>query len=49
MVAISKVIDILIRIVFDAISLPEIQFVGWRLLAQNGILKLTLPASVKEN
>ncbi|KAG2038991.1 chaperonin 10-like protein [Suillus americanus] len=47
--AISKVTDSPIRIVFDAISLPETQSVGWRLLAQNGILVLTLPVSVKED
>ena len=38
-----------IGIVFDAISLPETQHIGWSLLAQNGILVLTLPPSVKEN
>ncbi|KAG1781770.1 chaperonin 10-like protein [Suillus placidus] len=47
--AISKVTDSPIRIVFDTISLPETQSVGWGLLAQNGILVLTLPASVKED
>ncbi|KAG2112193.1 hypothetical protein BD769DRAFT_1654247 [Suillus cothurnatus] len=36
--AISKVIDSPIRIVFDAISLPETKSVGWRLLARNGVL-----------
>ncbi|KAG1887117.1 chaperonin 10-like protein [Suillus subluteus] len=47
--AIGKVIDSPIRIIFDAISLTETQSVGWRLLAQNGIIVLTLPASVKED
>ncbi|KAG1870731.1 chaperonin 10-like protein [Suillus subalutaceus] len=47
--AIGKVIDSPFRIVFDAISLPETQSVEWRLLAQNGIIVLTLPASVKED
>ncbi|KAG2153981.1 chaperonin 10-like protein [Suillus clintonianus] len=49
MVAINKVTDSPIRIVYDAISLPETQSVGWGLLAQNGILVLTLPALVKED
>jgi hypothetical protein len=47
--AISKVIDSPIRIVFGAISLPETQSVGWRLLVRNGVLVLTLPASVKDD
>ncbi|KAG2123763.1 chaperonin 10-like protein [Suillus clintonianus] len=49
MAAISEVTDSPIRIVYDAISLPETQSVGWGLLAQNGILVLTLPPSVKED
>ncbi|KAG1844069.1 chaperonin 10-like protein [Suillus subalutaceus] len=47
--AISKVTGIPIRIVYDAISLPETQSVGWGLLANNGTLVLTLSASVKED
>ncbi|KAG2146085.1 chaperonin 10-like protein [Suillus bovinus] len=47
--AINKVTDSPIRIVFDAISVPKTQSIGWRLLAQNGILILTLSASVKED
>ncbi|KAG1821779.1 chaperonin 10-like protein [Suillus subaureus] len=47
--AISKVTDSPIGIVYDAISLPETQSVAWELLANNGTLVLTLPASVKED
>ncbi|KAG0694259.1 chaperonin 10-like protein [Suillus ampliporus] len=47
--AISKVTDSPIRIVYDAISLPETQSVGWGLLAKDGILVLTLAASVEED
>ncbi|KAG1823602.1 GroES-like protein [Suillus subaureus] len=47
--AISKVTDRPIRIVYDSISLPETQLVAWELLANNGTLVLTLPASVKED
>ncbi|OJA21242.1 hypothetical protein AZE42_02527 [Rhizopogon vesiculosus] len=47
--AISKVTDSPIRIVYDAISLPETQHIGWELLAENGTLILTLPATVKED
>ncbi|KAG2340284.1 hypothetical protein BDR05DRAFT_967043 [Suillus weaverae] len=35
--------------VFDTISLQNTQTVGWGSLVQNGILVLTLPASVKED
>ncbi|KAG2032523.1 GroES-like protein [Suillus americanus] len=49
MAAISKVTDRPIEIVYDAISLPETQLVAWELLADNGTLVLTLPASVKED
>ncbi|KAG2128165.1 chaperonin 10-like protein [Suillus cothurnatus] len=38
-----------IRIVYDAISLPETQSVAWELLANNGTLVITLPPSVKED
>lgn len=38
-----------IRLVFDAVSLPETQPIGWGLLARDGILVLTLGASVKED
>lgn len=38
-----------IRFVFDAISLPETQPIGWGLLARGGTLVLTLGASVKED
>jgi NADPH:quinone reductase-like Zn-dependent oxidoreductase len=48
-VAIRKVTDNPIRVVYDAISLPETQSVAWELLADNGTLILTLPASVKED
>ncbi|KAG1844071.1 chaperonin 10-like protein [Suillus subalutaceus] len=47
--AINKITDSPIRIVYDAISLPETQPVGWELLANNGTLVLTLPALVKED
>ncbi|KAG2347703.1 GroES-like protein [Suillus weaverae] len=47
--AISTVTDSAIRIVYDAVSLPETQSVGWELLARNGTLVLTLPPSVKED
>ncbi|KAG2058573.1 GroES-like protein [Suillus hirtellus] len=47
--AISKVTDSPIKLVYDAISLPETQSVAWELLADNGTLVLTLAASVKEN
>ena len=38
-----------IGFVYDAISLPETQHIGWGLLADNGILILTLPAAVKDD
>jgi hypothetical protein len=38
-----------IEVVYDAISLPETQRIGWGLLAKNGILVLTLAASVRED
>ncbi|KAG1851618.1 chaperonin 10-like protein [Suillus subalutaceus] len=47
--AISKITDSPIGIVYDAISLPETQSIGWELLANDGTLVLTLPASVKED
>ncbi|KAG2110908.1 chaperonin 10-like protein [Suillus discolor] len=47
--AISEVTDEPIKLVYDAISLPETQSVGWELLADNGTLVLTLYAKVKEN
>ncbi|KAG2110906.1 chaperonin 10-like protein [Suillus discolor] len=47
--AIRKVTRGPIRVVYDAISLPETQSVGWELLADNGTLVLTLPASVEEH
>ncbi|KAG1821780.1 GroES-like protein [Suillus subaureus] len=47
--AINKITDSPIGIIYDAISLPETQSVAWELLADNGILVLTLPASVKED
>ncbi|KAG2110911.1 chaperonin 10-like protein [Suillus discolor] len=47
--AISEVTDDPINLVYDAISLPETQSVAWELLADNGTLVLTLPASVKED
>ncbi|KAG1872033.1 chaperonin 10-like protein [Suillus tomentosus] len=47
--AISEVTDDPIKLVYDAISLPETQSVSWELLADNGTLILTLPASVKED
>ncbi|OJA19965.1 hypothetical protein AZE42_12053 [Rhizopogon vesiculosus] len=47
--AISQVTDSPIKIVYDAIALPDTQQIGWGLLAENGTLVLTLPASVKEN
>lgn len=49
MAAIGKVTDSPIKIVYDAISLPETQSIGWELLAKNGTLVLTLPATVKED
>ncbi|KAG1896508.1 chaperonin 10-like protein [Suillus fuscotomentosus] len=42
--AISEVTDDPIKLVYDAISLPETQSVGWELLADNGTLILTLYA-----
>jgi hypothetical protein len=47
--AISKVTDSPIGIVYDTISLPETQHIGWGLLEESGILILTLPAAVKED
>jgi NADPH:quinone reductase-like Zn-dependent oxidoreductase len=47
--AISKVTDSPIGIVYDAISLPETQRIGWGLLAENGTLVLTLAVEVKED
>ncbi|KAG1905559.1 chaperonin 10-like protein [Suillus fuscotomentosus] len=47
--AINEVTDDPIKLVYDAISLPETQAVAWELLANNGTLVLTLPASVKED
>ncbi|KAG1729836.1 chaperonin 10-like protein [Suillus paluster] len=47
--AISEVTDRPIKIVYDAVSLPETQSAGWGLLTTNGVLVLTLPASVKED
>ncbi|KAG2074195.1 GroES-like protein [Suillus decipiens] len=47
--AISELTDNPIRLVYDAISLPETQSVAWELLANNGTLVLTHPASVKED
>ncbi|KAG2361298.1 GroES-like protein [Suillus spraguei] len=47
--AISKVTDSPIRLIYDAISLPETQSVAWELLAKDGTLVLTLSASVKED
>ncbi|OAX36618.1 GroES-like protein [Rhizopogon vinicolor AM-OR11-026] len=47
--AISQVTDSPIGIVYDAISLPDTQQIGWGLLAENGTLILTIPASVKED
>ncbi|KAG2087811.1 chaperonin 10-like protein [Suillus discolor] len=38
-----------IKYVYDAISLPETQRVGWSILDAKGCLVLTLPASVKED
>jgi len=46
---ISKVTDSPIGVVYDAISLPDTQQIGWELLAENGTLILTLPAEVKED
>ncbi|KAG1883484.1 chaperonin 10-like protein [Suillus subluteus] len=37
-----------IKYVYDAISLPETQQIGWSLLGPKGRLVLTLPASVEE-
>ncbi|KAG1821976.1 chaperonin 10-like protein [Suillus subaureus] len=37
-----------IKYVFDAISLPDTQQIGWSLLSQKGRLLLTLPVSVEE-
>jgi hypothetical protein len=37
-----------IKYVYDAISLPETQQIGWSLLGQKGHLVLTLPALVQE-
>ncbi|OAX39655.1 GroES-like protein [Rhizopogon vinicolor AM-OR11-026] len=47
--AISKVTDSSIGIVYDAISLPETQLMGWGLLAENGTLILTHDVLVKED
>ncbi|KAG1805076.1 chaperonin 10-like protein [Suillus plorans] len=47
--AISEVTDDPIKLVYDTISLPETQSVGWELLADNGTLVLTLYAKVKED
>jgi NADPH:quinone reductase-like Zn-dependent oxidoreductase len=47
--AVSEVTDSPIGIVYDAISLPETQKIGWELLAENGILILTLAAAVEED
>jgi len=47
--AISEVTDDPIKLVYDAVSLPETQSVGWDLLADNGTLVLTLYAKVKED
>ncbi|KAJ8586813.1 GroES-like protein [Rhizopogon salebrosus TDB-379] len=47
--AISKVTDSLVGVVYDAISLPETQRIGWELLAESGTLVLTLAAVVKED
>jgi len=47
--AISKVTDSSIGIVYDAISLPETQSMGWGLLAENGTLILTHDVLVKED
>ncbi|KAG1876340.1 chaperonin 10-like protein [Suillus subluteus] len=49
MTAISKVTDRPIEVVYDAISAPETQLVAWELLANNGTLIVTVPASVKED
>ncbi|KAG0708121.1 chaperonin 10-like protein [Suillus ampliporus] len=46
--SVSKVTGGPIQCVYDAISLPETQQVGWPLLGPGGFLILTLPASVKE-
>ncbi|KAG2074189.1 GroES-like protein [Suillus decipiens] len=47
--AISKVTDSPIKLIYDAISLPETQSVAWELLANDGTLIVTLFASVKED
>jgi len=47
--AISEVTDNLVGVVYDAISLPETQRIGWELLAENGLLVLTQAAEVKED
>ncbi|KAG2362804.1 chaperonin 10-like protein [Suillus spraguei] len=47
-IAISKITREPIKYVYDAISLPRTQQVGWSLLDQKGCLVLTLPVSVKE-
>ncbi|KAG2361296.1 GroES-like protein [Suillus spraguei] len=47
--AISKVTDSPIGVIYDAISLPETQSVAWELLANDGVLIVTLFASVKED
>ncbi|KAG2361294.1 chaperonin 10-like protein [Suillus spraguei] len=47
--AISEVTDSPIGLIYDAISLPETQSVAWELLANDGTLIVTLPASVKED
>jgi hypothetical protein len=46
---VSEVTDSPIGIVYDAISLPETQKIGWGLLSENGILILTLAAAVEED
>jgi len=47
--AISEVTDSLVGVVYDAISLPETQRIGWELLAENSILILTLAGVVEED
>ncbi|KAG1750733.1 chaperonin 10-like protein [Suillus lakei] len=49
MAAIGGVTGSPIKIVYDAISLPETQSIGWELLAKNGTLVITGSASVKED
>lgn len=40
--------DDLIKLVYDTISLPETQFVAWKLLANNNTFVSTLRALIKE-